>query len=175
MTKTQKYELVESLTQRLNANKRFFIIDIGGFNVEKTNAFRRKCFEAGVRVQMVKNTLIRKALERVEGDFSPIYPVLKENSCLVFINEDFKTPAKLIKDFREGEDRPRIKAAYIENTALAGTDLVEEVLALKSKNEVLGEVVGMLQSPIRNVVGALSGAGQKLAGILKTLSEREQQ
>jgi large subunit ribosomal protein L10 len=122
---------------------------------------------------MVKNTLIRKALDRLDGDFSPIHPALTENSCIVFIKEDFKTPARLIKDFRENDELPRIKAAYIESTAFAGKDIVEEVLALKSKNEVIGEVVGMLQSPMRNVLGALTGAGQKLAGILKTLSERE--
>ncbi len=173
MTKTQKYELVESLTQRLSENNRFFIIDLGGFNVAKTNDFRRKCFEAGVQVQMVKNTLIRKVLDRLDGDFSSIHASLKENSCLMFLNEDFKAPAKLIKEFRESNELPRIKAAYIENTAFAGTDIVDEILALKSKNEVIGEVVGMLQSPMQNVLGALSGAGQKIAGILKTLSERE--
>lgn len=147
-------------------------MDIGGFTVEKTNQFRAKCFEAGFKVQTVKNKLLIKALDNLEQDFTELYPALKQSSTLLFIQDNPNGPAKMLKGFQEGGEKPGVKAAVVEQAVFVGPKTLETMEKLKSKSQLIGEIVGMLQSPIQNVLGGLQGGGHKIAGILETLSKR---
>lgn len=120
----------------------------------------------------MKNTLLRKSLEQLDWDFSEMYPALKESTSIIFAAENLNAPAKLIKSFRENDEKPILKAAFVQETVFVGNDNLDALINLKSKNDLIGDVVGLLQSPIKNVVSGLNGSGQKIAGILKTLSER---
>ncbi|MCE3007258.1 MAG: 50S ribosomal protein L10 [Bacteroidetes bacterium] len=172
MTKQEKFKFVEELTEKIKQNPSFYVIDMGGFSVSKTNEFRAKAFAANLQVQVAKNTLIKKALDASEVDYSEIYPALKETSALVFFTENFKAPAQLIKDFRKEGEKPALKAAYVEETFFVGDAHLATLISLKNKNELIGDIVGMLQAPAKNVIGALKGQGSKIAGILKTLEEK---
>lgn len=174
MTKEEKYAFVEELAAKIKENPFFYVIDMGGFTVAKTNDFRRAAFAANLEVQVAKNTLIKKAMERSEVDYTELYPALKETSALVFFKDNFKAPAELVKKFRDaGSDKLTLKAAYVEETAFVGEGTLDTLIKLKTKNELLGEIIGTLQSPMKNVLGALKGQGGKIAGILKTLEERK--
>lgn len=171
MKREQKAEVVDNLGEILSANKNFYIVDSSKLTVNQINDFRRICFNEGVTIQVVKNTLIRKALERadINEDFSQ---VLKGTSSIMFA-ESMTAPAKLIKEFRKTHDKPVLKAAYIQESLFIGDDSLESLLKIKSKEQLIGEVIGMLQSPMQNVISGLKGQGSKIAGILKTLSEKE--
>lgn len=174
MTREEKHELVAGLAEKLRAHKSFYLVDISGFTVEKTSEFRRKLFENNLELQMVKNKLIQKALEQVDGDFSPLFHTLKESTCVLFVNDSDTLPAKVIKEFKADAEKPSVKAAYLQETVfVGGANLVDELAVLKGKNELLGEVIGLLQSPAQNVLSALTGQGGKIAGILKTLEEKK--
>lgn len=173
MTKQEKFEFVAELTEKFKANPAFYVVDLGGFTVAKANEFRRKAFNANLEVKVAKNTLIRKALEQCEVDYSEIYPALKETSALVFFQEDYKAPAKLIKEFRKDEEKPALKAAYVEETVFVGDAALATLISLKTKNELIGEIVGMLQSPMQHVLGALKGQGSKIAALLQSIEEKK--
>lgn len=174
MTKEQKIKLVQELTETFKTYPNFYITDMGGLTVEKVGKLRRLCFEKDIKVQVVKNTLIRKALENLEGDFSEVYDSLKQQSSIFFTTSEAPSaPAKVIEEFRKSEEKPVLKAAVIETAVFTGDDQLKALTSLKSKAELIGEVVGLLQSPAKNVISALQSGGGKLAGILKTLSERE--
>jgi large subunit ribosomal protein L10 len=174
MRKEEKTELIDVLTEQLNAASNFYLTDIGGLNVENSNHLRRLCFKKEVQLQVVKNTLLRKAMERSEKDLSELYPILEGPTSIMF-TETGNLPAKLIKEFRKkhNQAKPLLKAAYVEETCYIGEDQLENLINIKSRLELIADVVALLQSPARNVISALQGGGQKLVGILETLSEKD--
>ncbi|MEO1055190.1 MAG: 50S ribosomal protein L10 [Bacteroidota bacterium] len=175
MTKEEKQAVVANLTEQLNDNQTFYITDASGLTVEQTNAFRRLCFEKGIEYKVAKNTLIEKALENLEGDFSDIKSVLNGFSGILFSGEVGNLPAKVLLDYRKNNEleKPLFKAASINAEFYFGDEMLNELSKLKSKDELLGEIITLLQSPAKNVVSALQSGQSKLAGIVKTLSERE--
>ncbi len=173
MTKTEKHELVADLTNSLKENPNFMVLDLTGMDAASTSNLRRKCFEKDVKLQMVKNKLIVKALEQLEGDYDPIYPVLKQSSSIMFLGESPKEPAKMLKELKGDAEIPNVKAAFVEATAFVGDDTLERMTKLKSKTDLLGEVIGLLQSPIKNVMSALDGNGPgKIGSLVNALEER---
>ena len=173
MTREEKHALVQELGETLADTPNIYIADSGGLTVAEISDLRRLCFEAGIKVQVVKNTLLKKALENAEGNYEEVYPSLKEQSTVFFVNENVNGPAKILKKFREKKEKPILKAAYVGEAVFIGDDQLKALTSLKSKNELIGDIVLLLQSPAKNVLGALQSGGSKLAGILKTLQERE--
>ena len=150
----------------------FYIADTSGLSVEKVNNIRRKCFESGIEMKVAKNTLIKIAIDGLEGDSSEIFTALKGQSALLF-SKVGNGPAKLIKALRKGkEEKPVLKAAYIDSAIFVGDNHLDSLVSLKSREELIGDIIGLLQSPAKNVVSALKSSGGKLAGIVKTLQER---
>ncbi|MEL7339645.1 MAG: 50S ribosomal protein L10 [Bacteroidota bacterium] len=175
MTKEQKIQLVQELTEQFKEYPNFYIADSGGMSVAEMNELRGLCHKSDIKLQMVKNTLIRKALENLEGDYSEVYDSLKMTSSVFFASaENPSIPAKVLKEFRKKNERPVLKAAVIETSVFKGDDQIKALAELKSKDELIGEIVGLLQSPAKNVISALKSGGGTIAGILKTLSEREE-
>ncbi len=176
MTKEEKYAFVEELTEKFKEYPNFFITDTGGMTAADMYALRKICFKNNVQLQMIKNTLIKKALDNLENDYSELYDSLKKSSSIFFTDsENPNVPAKVIKQYRKdsNSERPVLKAAVIEAAVFKGDDQLEALTKLKSKAELIGEVVGLLQSPAKNVVSALQSGGSTLAGLIKTLQERE--
>lgn len=174
MTKAEKIQLVENLTEQFKEYPNFYIADTKGMSVSDMNDLRRLCFEKNVKLQMIKNTLIRKALENLEEDFTGVFDSLKQTSSVFFVGADAPSaPAKILKEYRKSSEKPLLKAAVIEASVFSGDDQIEALANLKSKDELIGDVIMLLQSPAKNVIGALQSGGSKLSGILKTLSERE--
>jgi len=171
MKKEEKDQLIETLTQQLNEANSMYLADISSLNAENTSQLRRMCFKREIRLQIVKNTLLKKAMERSDKDYSPFYDILKQNTSLMFC-EDAKEPAKLIKEFRKKNDKPVLKGAYLMDMHFIGDHELDTLIAIKSKEELIGEIIGLLQSPAINVISGLQSGGGKLAGILKTLSEK---
>ncbi|MDO4715740.1 MAG: 50S ribosomal protein L10 [Bacteroidales bacterium] len=170
MRKEDKAIIIEQLGERLKEYAHFYIVDVTGMNSEATSAFRRKCFEKEVKMLVVKNTLLQKAFEASGVDFSAFFPTLKGNTALLFSNVA-NLPAKLIKDNAK-DGIPGLKAAYAEEGFYVGANQLDALVAIKSKNEVIAEVVSLLQSPAKNVVSALQSAGQTIHGVLKTMGEK---
>lgn len=171
MNKEQKGEIIEILTQKFNEYNFIYVTDVSGLDAQKTSALRRELFKNGIEMEVAKNTLIEKALEKSDKDYSKLVDTLKGNTALMF-SADSKSPAKIIKDFRKKDAIPALKGAYIDSDVFIGDDQLEALIKLKSKNELIGEVIGLLQSPAQRVIGALQSGGGKIAGIVKTLSER---
>ncbi len=173
MRREDKEIIIENLRQELSETKHFYLADTSGLNAQETSDLRRKCFEKEIKLLVVKNTLLRKALEEVEGDYDSLYDVLKNSTSIMFC-ETGNVPAKLIKEFRKKHDKPLLKAAFVEESVYIGEDQLETLSSLKSKDELLADVLSLLQSPMKNVVSALSSSGNNLAGALKTLSESKE-
>lgn len=176
MTREEKAVVIEELVQKFSDNSHFYITDASGMSVAETNALRRLCFEKGVEYRVFKNTLIQKALDRMESDYAPFNDaVLKGFSGVMFSAENANAPAQLIKEFRKksGGESPMLKGASIDTDLFIGDETLDALSKLKSKAELIGEIITLLQSPAKNVISGLQGAGGKLAGILKTLSERD--
>ena len=172
MTKDEKSKYIEDLSAKLSESGIFYLADTAALTVEKVNDLRRKCFNNNIELKVVKNTLLQKALERVEDkDFSELYGVLAGPTSIMFA-EVGNAPAKLIKDFRKKNEKPILKAAYIDEAIYVGDNNLDLLESIKSKEELIGEIVGLLQSPAKNVISGLKSGGSKLAGILKTLEER---
>jgi large subunit ribosomal protein L10 len=172
MTKTEKNQLIDQLAETLSASNVIYLADTSELSAEATSNLRRTCFNKQIQLSVVKNTLLRKALERVEGkDFSELYSVLAGPTS-VMLSETGNAPAKLIKEFRKKNKKPILKAAYVEEMCFVGDDQLQALVDIKSREELIGEVIGLLQSPIRNVIGALQSGGNTVAGLVKTLSER---
>ncbi len=170
MKKEDKAIVIEKIGAQLNEYAHLYLVDVTGMNAEATSALRRKCFGSKIKMVIVKNTLLQKAFEASEVDYSPLYPCLKGTTA-VFFCQTANVPAKLIKEM--GKDGvPTLKGAYAEEGFYVGADQLETLCAIKSKNEVIAEVVSLLQSPAKNVISALSSAGQTIHGVLKTLGER---
>ncbi|OAQ41605.1 50S ribosomal protein L10 [Pedobacter psychrophilus] len=173
MRKEEKQEVVSALTEKMKEYGNFYITDTSSLTVAKINNIRRKCFEKEIGMQVVKNTLIKKALEQLDGDVSPLFEILKGSSSIMF-STNANAPAKLIKELRKGkEEKPVLKAAYVDSAVFIGDNQLEALVNLKSREELIGEIIGLLQSPAKNVISALQSGGNKLAGIVKTLQERE--
>lgn len=174
MRKDEKNQLIDSLTEQLNAASNFYLTDIGNLNVAVTSQLRRLCFRNEIQLQVVKNTLLRKAMERSSKELEELYPILTGPTTIMFA-EIGNAPAKLIKEFkkRQKQTKPLLKAAYVEETCYVGENLLDTLVNIKSRTELIADIVALLQSPAKNVIGALQGGGHKLAGILETLSARE--
>ena len=170
MKKELKDTIIVELGQKLKEYPHFYLVDLTGLNAEKTSDLRRKCFKSEIKLEVVKNTLLQKALEASEVDFSPLYDCLKGNTAVMFTTTA-NVPAKLLKEYKK-EGIPALKAAYAEESIFVGADRLEELAALKSKNELLADVVALLQSPAKNVVSALQSGANTIHGVLKTLGER---
>jgi large subunit ribosomal protein L10 len=175
MTKEDKGAIIEELSAKFATTPYFYITDASGLNVGKTNELRRLCFERGIEYRVIKNTLIRKALESTDTDYSSFdATVLTGFSGVMFHQESGKVAAKLIKDFlKANKNSIKLKGASIDSSIFIGHDQLDTLLTLKSKQELVGEIIGLLQSPAKNVISGLQSGGKKLAGILQTLSERE--
>jgi large subunit ribosomal protein L10 len=171
MRREEKEVIIENLTKRLNDARHFYLTDISELNAEETSHLRRKCFEKEISLLVVKNTLLRKAMEKSDGAFDELYDILKDSTSIMFC-ETGNVPAKLIKEMRKTMERPVLKAAFVEESIYIGDDQLDLLSRIKSKEELLGDLVMLLQSPARNLVSALASGGSKLAGALKTLSER---
>ncbi|TVR76733.1 MAG: 50S ribosomal protein L10 [Chitinophagaceae bacterium] len=173
MKKSEKSAVIEQLKVQIAETPYLYITDSAELSVEEISNFRRKCFEQNIQVKVAKNTLVKKALESLEGDhYEELYPFLVGPTTLLF-TDTANAPAKIIKEFRKKHDKPLLKVAYIESSLYEGDDQVETLVNLKSKEELIGDVIALLQSPAKNVISALKSSGGKLAGIVKTLSERE--
>jgi large subunit ribosomal protein L10 len=172
MTRDEKQLAIDSLKQQITDSKHFYLADIAQLNAEQTSSLRRKCFEKGIKLVVVKNTLFKKALEQAEGQYDGIYDILKDTTSVMF-SEEGSVPAKLIKEFAKTNGKPVLKGAYVEESIYIGANQLEALISIKSKGELIGDVIAALQSPANNVISALQSGGGTLAGILKTLSEKE--
>lgn len=172
MTREEKSQVIEELTAQLASNTNIYLADISGLNAGNTSDLRRACFKANVKLAVVKNTLLEKAMEASEKDFGDLPSILKGNTSVMY-SETGNAPAKVIKAFRKKSDRPLLKGAFIEAAIYIGDEQLDALVDIKSREELIGDIVGLLQSPAKNVISALKSGGGKLAGIIKTLSERE--
>ncbi len=171
MKRSDKIEVIEQLTNEINSYNHFYIADISGLNAEVTSNLRRLCNKREVKLVVVKNKLLRKALENSTKDTAELYDVLKDNTSVLFSNTG-NVPAKLIKEFAKKNKRPIFKAAFVEECAYIGENQLDALIDIKSKEELIGGIISLLQSPIKNVVSALQSGGQTIVGVLKTLEER---
>ena len=159
------------MLSELKACPNFYLTDVSDLNAEKTSQLRRQCFNSGVKMIVVKNALFHKAMLQMDKDYDSLYDVLKGSTAVMFC-ETGNAPAKLIKNFRKTSDRPILKGAFIEECCYVGDDMLDALCNIKSKNDLIADVIALLQSPMKNVIGALQSGGHKLSGILETLSER---
>ena len=172
MTREEKSQVIQDLTGKLADNPVIYLADISGLNASDTSNLRRACFKANVKLAVVKNTLLAKAMESSDKDFGDLPDVLKGNTSLM-MSETGNAPAKVIKAFRKGNEKPILKGAYVEAAVYVGDDQLDNLVNIKSKEEVIGDIIGLLQSPAKNVISALQSGGGKIHGILQTLSEKE--
>lgn len=173
MTREEKGQIIEDLTGTLKQSDTIYLADISGLDALSTSKLRRACFKADVKLTVVKNTLLAKAIEASDRDFGDLASVLKGNTSIM-IAERGNAPAKVIKEFRKKLDKPVLKGAYIDEAIYIGDEHLETLSNIKSREELIGDVIGLLQSPAKNVISALKSGGGKLAGIIKTLSEKEE-
>jgi len=173
MTREEKSIVIKELTDKLAETSTIYFTDISGLNAQSTNKLRRACFKANIKLLVVKNTLMAKAMSSSDKDFGNLDQTLVGNTSVMF-SETGNAPAKVIKDFRKKNDKPILKGAFVDEAIYLGDDYLETLVNIKSKEEVIGDIVGLLQSPAKNVVSALKSGGGKLAGIIKTLSEKEE-
>ena len=173
MTKEEKQSAINDLSEKLDSNGVIYITDISELDAIATISLRRQCFAKDIKLSVVKNTLLKKAMENVKDkDLSELYDVLPGPTAIM-ISEVGNAPAKLIKDFRKKNNKPILKGAYVEEMVFVGDDQLKTLVDIKSKNELIGEVIGLLQSPVKNVLSALTSSKGTIAGIVKTLSEKE--
>jgi large subunit ribosomal protein L10 len=172
MRREEKNALIEHLTEEINKYEHFYLADIAGLNAQDTTDLRRTCVEKGIKLTVVKNTLFKLALEKAEGSFEDLYPVLKENTAIMFA-EVANAPGKVIRDFKKKHEKPILKAAYAAESVFVGEDNLNLLADMKSRDELIGDVVLLLQSPMKTVISQLQSGGQKIAGIVKTLAEKE--
>ena len=171
MNKQEKNEMILALDGMLKENSNFYLADISGLTAEQNSALRRLCFKRDVSLQVVKNTLLKKAFDRNDNDFSELFDVLVGNTSIMQA-EAANAPAKVIKEFRKKNDKPILKAAYIEAAMYIGDENLSDLADLKSKDELIGDIITLLQSPAKNVISSLQSGGNKLSAILKSLEKR---
>lgn len=174
MNRAEKAQMIEDLQEVLNNTDTVYLTDIAGLDATETTNLRKACFKSDVQLRVVKNTLLKKAMERVEGkEYDEMFDSLKGNTALM-IAEKANAPAKVIENFRKKSQKPILKAAWIDTAVYVGDERLTELAALKSKEELVGDIIGLLQSPIKTVVSQLQTGGQTIAGLVKTLSERSE-
>ena len=173
MTREEKSKVIEDLTAQLGDNTNIYLTDISGLDAGTTSNLRRACFKSGIKLAVVKNTLLSKAMDASDKDFAELPGVLKGNTAIM-LSETGNAPAKVIKEFRKKSDKPLLKGAFIEEAIYVGDDQLETLVNIKSREELIGDIIGLLQSPAKNVISALKSGGGTLAGIIKTLSEKEE-
>jgi len=171
MRKEDKKIIIDSILAELQACPNFYLTDISDLNAEKTSQLRRQCFNSGIKMLVVKNTLLHKAMQEMNKDYNDLYGVLNGQTALMLC-ETGNAPAKLIKNFRQKSDRPILKGAFIEECCYLGDDMVDTLCNIKSKNDLIADIIALLQSPMKNVISGLQSGGHKLSGILETLSEK---
>ena len=171
MTREEKSQVIQDLTAQLADTSTIYLADISGLDAATTSNLRRACFKANVQLAVVKNTLLSKAMEASDKDFGELPDVLKGNTSML-IAEAANAPAKVIKEFRKKSDKPLLKGAFVEESVYVGDDQLDALVNIKSKEELIGDIISLLQSPAKNVVSALQSGGSKLSGILKTLSDK---
>ena len=171
MNKQEKDKTIQALDNMLSDNNNFYLADISGLNAEQNSALRRLCFKRSVSIKVVKNTLLKKAFEKNDLDFSQLYNVLVGNTSIMQA-EAGNAPAKVIKEFRKKNEKPILKAAHLEEAIYIGDENLATLADLKSKEQLIGDIITLLQSPAKNVISSLQSGGNKLAGIIKTLEEK---
>ncbi len=171
MTREEKVSIVNELSDKLNQSSVFYLADIAELDAQSSSKLRRLCFNKQVSLHVVKNTLLKKALEQADGEYEELYAVLKGNTSIMFA-ETGNVPAKLIKDFRKKAEKPALKGAFIDSAIFIGDNQLETLTQIKSKEEVIADVIALLQSPAKNVLSALQSGGTTIAGLVKTLSEK---
>jgi large subunit ribosomal protein L10 len=172
MRRDEKNAIVDSLAERLKEYSHFYLTDTGELNAADTSALRRKCFENDVKLIVVKNTLLKRALEQSGINFEELYPVLKGTTSIMF-TQNGNSPAKLIKEFRKQHDKPLLKAAYVQESIYLGDEMLDALVSIKTKEELIGDIILLLQSPAKNVISALQSGGNKIHGVLETLLKKE--
>ena len=174
MRKEEKGQIIDRLVEEINSYPHLYITDTSGLNAADTSALRRMCYEKDVKLVVTKNTLLKKAFERANGNYEELYGSLKTPTAVMFSSEG-STPAKLIKEYRKKKkiERPSLKAAYVEESVYVGAEMLDVLVAIKTKNELIGDLIALLQSPAKNVLSALQSGKHILAGLMKTLSEKE--
>ena len=173
MRKEDKNQLIDSLTDALANNNNFYIADTSELDSENTTKLRRLCHKYSIKVTVVKNTLLRKAMDKSEKNYEELYELLKGPTSIMFA-EAGNAPARMIKEFRQKSEKPILKGAFIEEMTYIGDDQLDFLVALKSKDELVGDIIALLQSPMRNVLGALQSGGHTISGLVKTLGERSE-
>ena len=174
MKKEDKAAVIEQIATTIGKYANFYLTDIATMNAVKTNSLRRECNKQEIKLVVVKNTLFKKALEKIDRDFSALEPALKGNTAVMF-SQNANDPAKLIKTFAKatkGSDIPKLKAAYVQESFYVGAENIELLITIKGKNELIGDVIALLQSPAKRVISALQSGGQTILGVLKTLEEK---
>jgi large subunit ribosomal protein L10 len=172
MRRKEKNAIIDSLAEKLKEYSHFYLTDTAQLNAADTSALRRKCFENDIKLIVVKNTLLKRALDMSEGDFQELYPILKGTTSIMF-TQTGNGPAKLIKEFRRQHDKPVLKGAYVQESVFIGEQMLDTLISVKTKQELIGDIILILQSPAMNVVSALQSGGNKLHGVLETLSKKE--
>jgi large subunit ribosomal protein L10 len=173
MRREEKNAIIDSLAERFKKYSHFYLTDTAQLNAADTSDLRRKCFENDIKLIVVKNTLLKRALEQSTGNFEELYPVLKGTTSIMF-SQSGNTPAKLIKEFRRRHDKPVLKGAYVQESIYVGDNMLDALISVKTKHELIGDIIMLLQSPAKNVIGALQSGGNKIHGVLETLSKREE-
>lgn len=171
MKKEEKSQIIDAIAQDLQRYKNVYVADFSGMTVESINQLRRLCFKRDIKMKVVKNTLLKRAMEQIDIDYSELYQALNGNTSIL-LSDTGNVPARLLKEFRVKNKRPLLKAAFIEEAAYLGDNQLEALCNIKSREELIGDIIGLLQSPAKNVISALQSSGGKLAGIVKTLSEK---
>jgi large subunit ribosomal protein L10 len=172
MKSTEKQVIINNLKEKIDTYNHFYLADISGLNASDTSDLRRLCFKQDVKLVVVKNTFLRKALEDSDKDIEELYGALKGNTSVMF-TETGNVPAKLIKEFRKKHDKPVLKAAFVEESVYFGEDQLEALIAVKSKNELIADVIALLNSPVKRLLSQLESGGNILHGVLETLKEKE--
>jgi large subunit ribosomal protein L10 len=172
MRREEKNAIINSLAEKLKEYSHFYLTDTAQLNAADTSDLRRKCFENDIKLIVVKNTLLKRALQMSEGNFEELYPILQGTTSIMFAQTG-NGPAKLIKEFRKRHDKPVLKGAYVQESVYVGDLMLDALVSVKTKQELIGDIILLLQSPARNVVSALQSGGNKLHGVLETLSKKE--
>ena len=172
MRREEKNAIIDSLAERIKEYNHFYLTDVAQLNAADTSDLRRKCFENNIKLVVVKNSLLKRALEQSEGNFEELFQVLQGTTSIMFANSG-NIPAKLIKEFRKKHDKPVLKGAYVQESVYIGDNMLETLISIKTKQELIGDIIMLLQSPAKNVISSLQSGGNKLHGVLETLSKKE--
>ncbi len=173
MKREEKNEIIETLARHIREYDHFYLTDVSNLNAADTSALRRKCFEQEIKLIVVKNTLLKRALKMSEGKFEELFPVLKGATSVMF-SKSANQPARLIKEFRKDHDKPVLKGAFVQESVYIGDNIIDMLISIKSKEELIGDIILLLQSPARNVISALQSGSTKIHGVLETLSKKEE-